>query len=64
MKGEVQLQPPVVQQNLSDSEPLLENQEEDVSPVSSTEIKDEDLEAVHSLAVEFVLKAIPTQRMN
>lgn len=46
MKGEVQLQPPPIVQNPSDSDPLLANQEEDHSPGSSTEIKDEeDLEA-------------------
>ena len=45
MKGEVQLQPPPVQQNPSDSDPLLDNQEDDVSPGSSTEIKNEELES-------------------
>jgi len=48
MKGEVQLQPPPVMQNPSDSDPLLLNQEEDdESPGSSGEIKDdeEDVEA-------------------
>lgn len=42
MKGEVQLQPPPVLQNPSDSDPLLDHQEEDESPVSSSEIKDEE----------------------
>lgn len=50
MKGEVQLQPPAVMQNPSDSDPLLHNQEEeeeDESPGSSGEIKneEEDVEA-------------------
>jgi len=49
MKGEVQLQPPPVMQNPSDSDPLLLNQEEeeDESPGSSGEIKgdEEDVEA-------------------
>jgi len=47
MKGEVQLQPPPVMQNPSDSDPLLPNQEEEESPGSSGEIKDdeEDVEA-------------------
>lgn len=46
MKGEVQLQPPQVMQNPSDSDPLLGNQEEDESPVNYSEIKDEeDIEA-------------------
>lgn len=48
MKGEVQLQPPPVMQNPSDSDPLLLNQEEEEeSPGSSGEIKDdeEDVEA-------------------
>ncbi|KAG5039308.1 hypothetical protein JHK82_011465 [Glycine max] len=48
MKGEVQLQPPAVMQNPSDSDPLLHNQEEeDGSPGSSGEIKneEEDVEA-------------------
>ena len=45
MKGEVQLEPPVPQ-STSDSDPLLANQEEEPSSLgSSSEIKNEDLEA-------------------
>nr|KYP51149.1 E3 ubiquitin-protein ligase MARCH1 [Cajanus cajan] len=46
MKGEVQLQPPPVLQNPSDTDPLLHDQEVDESPGSSGVIKDEeDIEA-------------------
>lgn len=46
MKGEVQLQPPPIMQNPSDSDPLLLDHDEDESPLSSAEIKDEeDVEA-------------------
>lgn len=44
---EVQLEPPATQ-NLGDSDPLLDNQEEEEeeeSPGSTSEIKDEDVEA-------------------
>jgi len=51
MKREVQLEPPV-SQNLGDSDPLLDNQEkeeeeekEEASPGSTSEIRDEDVEA-------------------
>lgn len=49
MIGEVQLQPPPILQNPSDSDPLLDHQDDvqdESSPGSSTEIKDqEDVEA-------------------
>lgn len=47
MKRELQLEPPVAQ-NPGDSDPLLDNQEEkkeEESPGSTSEIKDEDVEA-------------------
>jgi hypothetical protein len=51
MLGEVQLQPPPMQQNPSDSDPLLDNQDHveedrDSPGTTSTEIRDqEDVEA-------------------
>lgn len=64
MKGEVQLQPPAVMQNPSDSDPLLHNRRKRMGlreALVRSRMRKKTLRLDYSPVVEFASKAIPTQ---